>query len=108
MKNDANGQIISSMGFHPVGQARVIRSVVHLREEANLQPLAKALKGITTANAEYKINCKGFERAKKNFAVVGGRTQRTGPSGLCRDRPGNSPTLLRNFAKGIKCSAKQT
>ena len=55
-RNDANGQIINSMGFHPVGQARVIRSIVHLREEANLQPLAKAIKEITIAHAEYK-NC---------------------------------------------------
>ena len=64
-RNDANGQIINSMGFHPVGQARVIRSIVHLREEANLQPLAKAIKEITTAHAEYKKNCYNYGKAKK-------------------------------------------
>ena len=85
VKNDANGQIINSMGFHPVGQARIIRSVIHLREEVNLQPLAKALKGITEALSEYKQNCKDFGKAKKNFLIVG-RGHREQAKEVCAQR----------------------
>ena len=70
-RNDANGQIINSMGFHPVGQARVIRSVLHLREEANLQPLADAIKEISAAHLEYKKTCYDYGKTKVNFVIAG-------------------------------------
>ena len=70
-RNDANGQIINSMGFHPVGQARVIRSVLHLREEANLQPLADAIKEISAAHLDYKRTCNDYGKTKVNFVIVG-------------------------------------
>ena len=36
-----------------------------------MQPLAKALKEITTAHGEYKKNCRDFGKARKNFVIVG-------------------------------------
>ena len=85
-RNDANGQIINSMGFHPVGQARVIRSIVHLREEANLQPLVKAIKEITVAHAEYKKNCHSYGKTKKDNFVILGRGHREQAREACAQK----------------------
>ena len=85
-RNDANGQIINSMGFHPVGQARVIRSIVHLKEEANLQPLVKAIKEITVAHAEYKKNCHSYGKTKKDNFVILGRGHREQAREACAQK----------------------
>ena len=44
---------------------------MHLREEANLQPLADAIKEISAAHLEYKKNCNDYGKTKKNFVIAG-------------------------------------
>ena len=79
--------------------SRVIRSIVHLREEANLQPLAKAIKEITTAHAEYKKNCYNYGKARKNNFVIVGSGHREQARKVCAQK---DMVVAQPFSKSLQ------